>query len=192
MEFRNTVTITLYVRQQETQMYRTVFWTLWERARVGWFGRMELKLVYYHMLNESPVQVRCMRQGARGWCTGMTLRDGMGREVGWGFRMGNTCTPMADSCQCMAKPIQYCALISLRLHNFICLKKKENRTELILQVFAQQRNPKWKRKTVFRMGKKLQTKTSQGIKKMGCTDMMNHHSAITSRKECRGWPQGRN
>ena len=32
----------------------------------------------------------------------------MGREVGEGFRMGNTCTPMADSCQCMAKPIQYC------------------------------------------------------------------------------------
>jgi len=22
-----------------------------------------------------------MRQGAQGWCTGMTLRDGMGREV---------------------------------------------------------------------------------------------------------------
>jgi len=38
----------------------------------------------------------------------MTLRDGMGREVGGGFRMGNTCTPMADSCQCVAKPIQYC------------------------------------------------------------------------------------
>ena len=32
----------------------------------------------------------------------------MGREVGEGFRMGNTCTPVADSCQCMAKPIQYC------------------------------------------------------------------------------------
>ena len=43
-----------------------------------------------------------------GWCTGMTQRDGMGREVRGGFRMGNTCTPMADSCQCMAKPIQYC------------------------------------------------------------------------------------
>ena len=25
-------------------------------------------------------------------------RDGMGREVGRGFRIGNTCTPMADSC----------------------------------------------------------------------------------------------
>ena len=31
-----------------------------------------------------------------------------GEGGGKGFRMGNTCTPMADSCQCMAKPIQYC------------------------------------------------------------------------------------
>ena len=36
----------------------------------------------------------------------MTQRDGMGREVGGGFMMGNTCIPVADSCQCMAKPIQ--------------------------------------------------------------------------------------
>jgi len=35
---------------------------------------------------------------ARGWCTGMTQRDGMGREEGGEFRMGNTCTPVADSC----------------------------------------------------------------------------------------------
>ena len=26
------------------------------------------------------------------------LGDGMGREVGVGFRMGNTCTAVADSC----------------------------------------------------------------------------------------------
>jgi len=48
-----------------------------------------------------------MRQGAQGWCTGMTLRDGMRREVGErvqnGRRGAGTCTPMADSCQCMAK-----------------------------------------------------------------------------------------
>ena len=31
-----------------------------------------------------------MRQCTQGWCTGTTLRDGMGREVGVGFRMGNT------------------------------------------------------------------------------------------------------
>ena len=30
-------------------------------------------------------------------------RDGMGREVGGGFGMGNTCKYMVDSCQCMAK-----------------------------------------------------------------------------------------
>ena len=33
----------------------------------------------------------------------MTQRDGVGREVGGGFRMGNTCTPVADSCECMVK-----------------------------------------------------------------------------------------
>ena len=31
-----------------------------------------------------------------------------GEGGGGGFRMGSTCTPMVDSCQCMAKPIQYC------------------------------------------------------------------------------------
>ena len=41
------------------------------------------------------------------WCGSMfqkpemTQRDGMGREVGGGFRMGNMNTPVADSCQCM-------------------------------------------------------------------------------------------
>ena len=39
---------------------------------------------------------------------GMTQRDVMGREVEGGFMFGNACTPMVDSCQCMAKPIQYC------------------------------------------------------------------------------------
>ena len=37
-------------------------------------------------------------QDAWGWCTGMTQRDGMGKEVGEGVRMGNTCTPVVDSC----------------------------------------------------------------------------------------------
>jgi len=37
-----------------------------------------------------PVQVQCTILDAWGWCTGMTQRDGMGREEGGGFRMGNT------------------------------------------------------------------------------------------------------
>ena len=49
-------------------------------------------------------------------CSGLvTERDGMGREAGGGLSMGNTCTPMVDSCCCMAKPIQYCKVISLQL-----------------------------------------------------------------------------
>ena len=51
---------------------------------------------------------------AQGWFTGKTQRDGMGKEVAGGIGMGNTCKSMADSCQCMAKPLQYCKVISLQ------------------------------------------------------------------------------
>ena len=43
----------------------------------------------------------------------------MGREVGGGFKMGNTGTPMANSHQCMAKPLQYCKVISLQWNTCI-------------------------------------------------------------------------
>ena len=66
-----------------------------------------------------------MRQGAQGWCTGMTLRDEMGREAGGRLRMGNTGTPMADSCECMTKPLQYCKVISLQLKLKKKVKKKK-------------------------------------------------------------------
>ena len=39
-----------------------------------------------------------MIQDAQGWCTGMTQREGLGKEEGGGFRTGNMCTPVADSC----------------------------------------------------------------------------------------------
>ena len=32
-----------------------------------------------------------------------TQREEMGREVGRGFRMGDICAPMAESCRCMVK-----------------------------------------------------------------------------------------
>ena len=37
------------------------------------------------------------------WCTGKTQKDRVEREMGRGIGMGNTCKPMADSCQCMTK-----------------------------------------------------------------------------------------
>ena len=70
-------------------MYRTDFWTLWEKARVGCSERIALKQVF--------------ETSAQGWCTGKTQRDGMEREAGGGIGMGNACKSMADSCQCMTK-----------------------------------------------------------------------------------------
>ena len=36
-------------KKKKSLMYRTVLWTLWERERVGRFGRMALKHVKYHV-----------------------------------------------------------------------------------------------------------------------------------------------
>ena len=56
-------------------------------------------------------------------CLGMVHWDDPegwdGREVGGGFRMGNICTLIEDSSQCMAKPIQYCKVISFQINKFI-------------------------------------------------------------------------
>jgi len=46
--------------------------------------------------------------GCWGWCTGTTQSEGMGREEGGGFRMGNTGIPVVDSFRYLAKLIQYC------------------------------------------------------------------------------------
>ena len=52
---------------------------------------------------------------ARGWCTGMTQRDGMGREVGGGFRMGTHVNLSLIHVNVWQKPLQYCKVISLQL-----------------------------------------------------------------------------
>ena len=93
----------LYARQQKRHKCKWYHWTFWEKARVGWFERIALKHVYYLMWNRWPVQVRCMKQGTESWCTGTTQRDGIGREIGGVSGWGDTCTPMADSSQCMSK-----------------------------------------------------------------------------------------
>ena len=42
-------------------------------------------------------------------CSGLGhWNDPEGWDGEGGLRMGNTCTPMADSCQCKAKLLQYC------------------------------------------------------------------------------------
>ena len=82
-------------------MYRTDFWTLWEKARVGCFERTACILSKMKQIT-SPGGMH--ETSAQAWFTGKTQRNRVEREVGGGIRMGNTCNSMADSCQCMTKP----------------------------------------------------------------------------------------
>ena len=59
-----------------------------------WGNGFETCIISYKKGIASPGSI----QDACGWCTGMTPEDGSGREVGEGYRMGNTCTPVVDSC----------------------------------------------------------------------------------------------
>ena len=67
---------------------------------------LKLKLQYFgHLMRRANSLENTLMLGkikgrildAWGWYTGTTQRDGMGREEGGGFRMGNTCIPVADS-----------------------------------------------------------------------------------------------
>ena len=88
MEFRKMVTITLYRRQQETLMYRTVFLTLWERERVGWFGEWYWNTynIIYEMSRQSRFDARywMLGAGALGWPRGMVWGGSREEGSGWG------------------------------------------------------------------------------------------------------------
>ena len=76
-----------------------------------WDNGIEICIISY--INESPLQVLCRIQDAWGWCTGLTQRDGMGREVGVGFRMGTHVHPWRIHVDIWQN--QYNILISLQL-----------------------------------------------------------------------------
>ena len=82
-------------------MYRTDFWTLWEKVKVGYFKRTACILSIVKQIT-SPGWMH--ETSAQAWCTGKTQRNRVEREVGGEIRMGNTCNSLADSCQCVTKP----------------------------------------------------------------------------------------
>ena len=61
-----------------------------------WKNGIETCIISYKKQLASPGSMR--DTGCLGLCTGMTQRDGMGSEVGGGFRIGNARTPVVDSC----------------------------------------------------------------------------------------------
>ena len=73
--------------EKETQMYRTDFWTLGEgEGGVIWENSIETCILSSMKQISSPGWMH--ETNAWGWCTGMTQRDGMGREVGEGVQDG--------------------------------------------------------------------------------------------------------
>ena len=83
-------------------MYRTDFWTLREKARVGCFKKTASKPIL-SLVKQITGPGWMHETSAWAWCIGKTQRDRVEREVGGGIGMGNTCKSMADLCQCMTK-----------------------------------------------------------------------------------------
>ena len=108
-------TITLYAKQKKRHRCIEQTFGLCGR-RQGWdVSRKQHQNMYiiYGERNHQP------RLDSRDKCSGLVHwedPEGSGGEGGGrGNWMGNTCKSMADSCQCMAKPLQYCKVISLQL-----------------------------------------------------------------------------
>ena len=78
-------------------MYRTVFWTLWEREEgMIWENGIKTCIISYKKQIASPGSMQ--DTGSLGLVHWDDPEGWYGEGGGRGFRMGNTCTPMADAC----------------------------------------------------------------------------------------------
>ena len=101
-------------RKRDTDVQNRILGSVGEREG-GMFRENSIETSILSRVKQITSPGLMHETSAQSWCTGKTQRDGMGREVGGWIRMGNTCKSMADSCQWMAKPLQYCKVISLQL-----------------------------------------------------------------------------
>ena len=117
-------------------MYRTDFWILWEKARVGFSEKIALKQVYCQGWNRPPAQVGCMRQVFRAGALGRP------RGIGWGGRReeesgwGTHANPWLIHVNVWQKPLQYCKVISLQLIKI----NEKNKTNKPQEFFCQPDN----------------------------------------------------
>ena len=108
MEFRKMVMTTLYARPQKRHRCIEQSFGLCGRGRgrMIWENGIETCTISYKKWIVSPGSMQ--DTGSLGLVHWDDPEEWYGREEGGGFRMGYTCTPMVDSCWCMAKPIKYC------------------------------------------------------------------------------------
>ena len=78
-------------------MYRTAFWTLWERERgMIWENGIKTCIISYKKRITSPGLIQ--DRGSLGLVHWDDPEGWYGEGGGRGFRIGNPCTPMADAC----------------------------------------------------------------------------------------------
>ena len=66
--------------EKETQMYRTDFWTLWEKARVV-FRENSIETCILSIVKQITSPGWMLETSARAWYTGKTQRGRVEREV---------------------------------------------------------------------------------------------------------------
>ena len=100
--------------KEHRSMYRTEFWTLWEKASVGCLERTASKHIYYQGWNiTSPGWMH--ETSPQTWCAGKTQRNWVEREVGGGSGWGIHVNPWLIHVNVWQNPLQYCKVISLQL-----------------------------------------------------------------------------
>ena len=95
-----------YLSRQQNGNFSSTSWLFIFQL---WYNKFLKGISPYHSLWVIPVyqpQASCILHQT--WTGDLFLWYYTCREVGGGFRMGNTCTPVVDACWYMAKPIQYC------------------------------------------------------------------------------------
>ena len=95
-------------------------------GEVGMFREISIETCIISRVKQITSPGWMHETSAQAWCTGKSQKDQVEREVGGGIGMGNTCKSMADSYQCMTRPLQYCNVISLQI------KKNNNWFESVL------------------------------------------------------------
>ena len=90
-------------RKRDTDVQNSLLEKSVREGKGGMFRKNSIEICILSRVKQITSPGQMHETSARAWCTGKTQRDWVEKEVGGGIGMGNTCKPMADSCQCMAK-----------------------------------------------------------------------------------------
>ena len=115
MEFRKTVTITLYARQQKRHRCTEQILDSVGEGKGGMFWENSIETSVLSRVKQITSPGWMHETSAQGWCTGKTQRDGMGKEAGGGSGWGTHVNPWLIHVNVWQKPLQYCKVISLQL-----------------------------------------------------------------------------